>query len=396
MGPQKIAFIKKGSFSHINDSLLGELAREFPGYRIEVINAPDLVDRDARGPVTRAARRWVNRLYAVKEFGRYLLPGGKKLKHCLPRTSYFFRRMRGALRARLAGDRIAFTFQTQSLFDASVPGTPHFVYTDHASLATLQYPGIRKTDVWPASWIELEKTIYQNAALVFTMSANISRCLIEKYSCAPSKVACVYAGANVRPAPAQAAGGDRGPSKNVLFVGVDWERKGGPRLAGVFREVLKAHPDARLTVVGCSPQLDLPNCEVVGKVPPERLSAYFQRATVFCLPTRLEAFGIVFLEAFAHKLPVVATNIGAIPEFVTDGKNGYLVGYDQVKALADRLIELLGNPDRCRQFGEDGYRVVAEKYNWEMTAARMRGHIERVIRGGVPEPAGGEVRWSPG
>jgi glycosyltransferase involved in cell wall biosynthesis len=344
--------------------------------------------RDAGGLVTRTARRVINRLYAVKEFCWYLLPGGKKLKHCLPRTTWYFRRMRAALRARLAGERFAFTFQTQSLFDASIPGTPHFVYTDHASLATLQYPGIRSTDIWPASWIELEKTIYQNAALIFTMSANISHCLIERYSCAPSRVACVYAGGNVRPAPAQPGEGDRELSRNVLFVGVDWERKGGPLLALAFREVSRVHPDARLTVVGCSPALDLPNCEVVGRVPPERLSEFFQRATVFCLPTRLEPFGIVFLEAFAHKLPVVATNIGAIPEFVSDGKNGYLVEYDQPTALADRLIELLGNPERCRQFGEAGYRVVAEKYNWEMTGARIRAHIERVLQGGPSDTAG--------
>jgi len=54
----------------------------------------------------------------------------------------------------------------------------------------------------------------------------------------------------------------------------------------------------------------------------------------------------VFLEAFSHGLPIVATNIGAIPDFVQNGRSGYLVDSNDVEQLANRLGELLGDPDR--------------------------------------------------
>jgi glycosyltransferase involved in cell wall biosynthesis len=380
MQPKRIAFIKKGKFSHINNSLIAALGREFADHQIDVINAPDLLS-GRRGPFGRLGFSLINRVCAVKEFGRYLLPGGKRLSDCLRRTGFYFGSLRKAIQAQLAPERFRFTFQTQSLFDASIPGTPHFVYTDHASLATMQYPGVRPSDIWPRSWIELEQTIYANAKLIFTMSGNISKCLIHAYGCDPSKVACVYAGANLRPPRGRQNNRDKMHLKNVLFVGIDWARKGGPCLARAWPAVLRAHADARLTVVGCSPDLDLPHCEVVGKVPLERVHKYFEKATVFCLPTRLEPFGIVFLEAFSYKLPVIATNIGAIPEFVLEGENGFLAEPEDHQNLANRLIELLDDPVKCRKFGDTGFRLVSEKYNWEMTAARIKEHIERAING---------------
>jgi glycosyltransferase involved in cell wall biosynthesis len=139
--------------------------------------------------------------------------------------------------------------------------------------------------------------------------------------------------------------------------------------------VLQVHPDARLTIVGCTPQVDLPNCQVVGRVPVAEVSQYYRQASIFCLPTRLEPFGIVFIEALNHKLPVVATDVGAIPDFVTSGHNGYLVKPDQVEPLAQALIDLVGDPDKCRLFGERGYRIAMDRYTWDSVGARMKEAI---------------------
>ena len=72
------------------------------------------------------------------------------------------------------------------------------------------------------------------------------------------------------------------------------------------------HPGARLTIVGCSPQISEPGCEVVGRIEPERVTEFYQRASLYCLPTKLEAFGISYIEAMHHALPVVGTDMGAI------------------------------------------------------------------------------------
>jgi glycosyltransferase involved in cell wall biosynthesis len=106
---------------------------------------------------------------------------------------------------------------------------------------------------------------------------------------------------------------------------------------------------------------------------------YYCRASIFCLPTRLEPFGIVFLEAFAHKLPVVATRIGAIPDFVIPGESGYLVEPGEIDGLAQALNQLLGDPEKCRTWGRKGYEIVQENYTWEKVGQRLHETISMAL-----------------
>jgi glycosyltransferase involved in cell wall biosynthesis len=72
-------------------------------------------------------------------------------------------------------------------------------------------------------------------------------------------------------------------SKNILFVGVEWQRKGGPILLKVFEQVLARYPDASLTIVGCNPKnINLPNCNIIGKVSVDQVIEYYNSANVFC------------------------------------------------------------------------------------------------------------------
>jgi glycosyltransferase involved in cell wall biosynthesis len=115
-------------------------------------------------------------------------------------------------------------------------------------------------------------------------------------------------------------------------------------------------------------------------VPLEKVSYHYERASIFCLPSRLEPFGLAFLEAFAHGLPVVATDVGAIPDFVLDGKTGYLVKPDDVERLSEILIELLGNPEKCQTLGENGRSLILEKYNWGKVGAEIARNITATVK----------------
>lgn len=139
--------------------------------------------------------------------------------------------------------------------------------------------------------------------------------------------------------------------------------------------MLTVHPDAHLTIVGCSPQVNTPNCEVIGRVPLNEISYYYRRASIFCLPTKLEPFGIVFIEALSYQLPVVGTCIGAIPDFISQGENGYMVQPGQVSELAQALINLLDDPEKCRRFGERGRVIAQDKYTWHKVGSRMKEGI---------------------
>ncbi|HYF63479.1 MAG TPA: glycosyltransferase family 4 protein, partial [Herpetosiphonaceae bacterium] len=132
-----------------------------------------------------------------------------------------------------------------------------------------------------------------------------------------------------------------------------------------FRKALEVCPQARLTIVGCTPDIDLPNCTVVGRIPKEDVAQYLREATIFCMPSRIEPAGIAFTEAAMYKLPVLSANSGGIPDRVVHGQTGYLVEVGDSEALARYLIELLQDPEKCRAMGEAGYRLASEHFTWE-------------------------------
>ena len=374
---KEAAFIKYGSFSHINDSVLYELKKNFPDYRFDVI---DLVPDKYSLETARAL------FHCLLQYGREVLFGPKKFLEVYNRTDFFYKALRKKYLKLVSGKEYLFTFQTQALFDASLPGVPHFLYTDHSHLENLRYPGYDKRLIsWP--WAKLESKTYHNATRIFTMSSNISRSMTEDYDIDPGQISLVYGGANVHVPSGEKLDGSRFRKKNILFIGVDWERKGGPALAEAFKLVLQKHPTATLTIVGCVPDVNLPNTNIAGKVDLDGVKKYLEEATVFCLPTNVEPFGIVFLEAMAYKLPVVATGIGSIPDFIHHGKNGYLVTPGDVKAIADYLSDLLYSPSRCIAFGKYGMRLVKGRYTWEATVRRMHDLIETQLESGKAQPA---------
>lgn len=369
MSKGKIAFLKNGSFSHLNEFIFETLSKAFPEYVVDIYD----IKKDIINPV-----HFINLAHIFKEYGTDVLFGKKHLANCQIKTTYMFHKIKKNISNKLKNENYQFTFQSQSLFDASVEGIPHFVYSDHTHLANLYYPLFDKSQLFSDAWIKLERSIYENARLNFTMSSNISRSLVEHYDIDPAKVCCVFAGNNVQNSD-EPVNEQKYAQKNILFVGVNWERKGGPLLAAAFKNVLNVHQDATLTIVGCSPDLDLPNCTIVGRIPLEKVAYYYKNASIFCLPTNIEPFGIVFLEAITYKLPIIGTNIGAIPDMVSDGETGYLIEPNDQTLLEQKLIELLDSPVKCSDFGKKGYTLNKKKYSWDSVGAAIRSSIEKEL-----------------
>src|ERR1700733_5799848 len=121
------AFVKMGDFSGTNKRVFEQLRPQFPNLDVEVVYILDFL---AVNPFD-AARL----LYAVAhEFGLSSCLTKSRINSRVIRTVYCFRKIRAHLLLFLSQKRYVFTFQTQSLFDASIPGTPHFIYTDHTHL----------------------------------------------------------------------------------------------------------------------------------------------------------------------------------------------------------------------------------------------------------------------
>ncbi|MGY0233580.1 glycosyltransferase family 4 protein [Longispora urticae] len=166
-------------------------------------------------------------------------------------------------------------------------------------------------------------------------------------------------------------------------------RKGQDTLIRALPAVLRRVPDARLLLVSGGPyrsklvklaaQVGVSDAVVfTGSVPYEELPAHYAAGDVFAMPCRtraagldVEGLGIVFLEASAVGLPVVAGNSGGSPDAVLEGETGYVVDHDS-PALVDRLVDLLTDRDLAARLGKAGRAWVEKEWHWDAQADRMK------------------------
>lgn len=318
-------------------------------------------------------------LRAVVAAGPKALKSRRDLREAIwssPATEAWIKRWTGKL---VSSGQVAFSFQMQSLYDASVPECPHFIFTDHTRLENEKYPQQERGPMPPQKIIDRETKIYTHAKGVFVRSENIRHSLTDQYHLDPDKITVVYAGSNLPEGPPKENARPERDPHTILFVGLDWERKGGPELLDAFRILQRTHPEARLIIAGSTPTVppELNAVEVIGRVSLEQLVPLYERAGIFCLPTRREPFGIVFLEAMEHNLPVVGTDIGALPDFIRDGETGYQVPVRDPEALAAALRRLCEDPLAAKDMGKRGAQLVRERYNWKSVIAKISGDIRR-------------------
>jgi lipopolysaccharide heptosyltransferase II len=108
-----------------------------------------------------------------------------------------------------------------------------------------------------------------------------------------------------------------------------------------------------------------------GRIDNGELCRLYSQCDLFVFPSLWEGFGIVLLEAMYYRLPIVASNISAIPELVKDGENGLLVPPADPAALAKAINTLIENPLKREEMGERGYQKVVNFYSWETTGEKF-------------------------
>ncbi|MFI1163875.1 glycosyltransferase family 4 protein [Streptomyces sp. NPDC020801] len=166
-------------------------------------------------------------------------------------------------------------------------------------------------------------------------------------------------------------------------------RKGQDTLIRAMPRILAAEPETVLLIVGGGPyEKDLRglaretgvagSVRFTGPVPWAELPAHYGAGDVFAMPCRtrrggldVEGLGIVYLEASATGLPVVAGDSGGAPDAVLDGETGWVVRGGSPEGAADRIVALLGDAGLRRRMGERGRQWVEEKWRWDLLADRL-------------------------
>jgi starch synthase len=319
-----------------------------------------------------------NSLVAMTRYGR-------DWRYYFDRTDLAFHWM--SLRSRRLWRQVSGNFdavlQSGVLFHAAPPRTPsrlpYFLHIDHTysiSRDSTPVKGLRVENPASATWERMEAATYRDADGIFTMSEFVKRALEKDYGVPGEKITVVGGGPNFPALPLSNGGTGAGPT--ILFVGIDFVRKGGLVLLDAFRIVRDQIPEAELLVVGPPDIPAQPGVTLLGTLPPDQMPSLYARSRVFAMPSWREPFGIAFLEAMAHGLPCVGTRVEAIPEIVDDRKTGLLVEPGAVEELAACLVQLLREQTFAEQLGAAGRRKVEQRFNWERTARimadKMRGH----------------------
>lgn len=164
----------------------------------------------------------------------------------------------------------------------------------------------------------------------------------------------------------------------ILFVGrIDDPRKGLLSLLVAFKKVL-TKIDAILLVVGKGEQKEArqlsealgisSNLLFVGFLSQADLKKCYALCNIFVSSSRLEGFGLTILEAMDAGKPIVATNVGAIPELIKDRENGILVAIDDMDSLSDSIYLLLKDELLAEEIGRRNKQYIKDTFSWDTTA----------------------------
>jgi L-malate glycosyltransferase len=113
----------------------------------------------------------------------------------------------------------------------------------------------------------------------------------------------------------------------------------------------------------------------LGYIPHAELYKYLRVSDIFIRPSLSEGFGNSFIEAMAADLPVIATSVGGIPDFLEDKVTGIFCETEDPKSIADAVQKLLANPILRDAIVLNAHRMVAERYSWSLVAREMREKV---------------------
>lgn len=232
-----------------------------------------------------------------------------------------------------------------------------------------------------------EKAALERCRLAIYSSDWAAQTAIENYQVDPLKVKVVPFGANIE------CNRDLDDIKTIvysrysnkcklLFLGVDWRRKGGEIAFQVTKELNKAGLDTELIVVGCQPLIKKPfphfvkSIGFISKINQTGLSQINKLLTeshFLILPSRAECYGVVFCEANSFGVPCLSTNVGGIPTVIKDNVNGKTFSLDaNISEYCTYIINLFSNYSQYKKLALSSFNEYQSRLNWSVAGQTVK------------------------
>ncbi len=243
---------------------------------------------------------------------------------------------------------------------------------DYSSLkASITTYGISKEYIRYKTFQYFESLACKYAKKIIVNSQNLKELILSKYKHAECKTQILYKATEIKENKTSNSFLTYRPVK-ILFVKTDWYRGG---LDVLIKSLNSLSIACELSVIGPeksefekiksflkSQKIKLNLC---GRKTQEEVFQELMDSDIFCTPSRQEALGVANIEALAHKIPVVYSNVGGIPEVMNYGENGFISEGGNVNSLAAAIQKCVNNSNERKEKIESGYNFVKEKFNKE-------------------------------
>ena len=238
---------------------------------------------------------------------------------------------------------------------------------------------------------EIESRAINNASALIYPSEWAADSAVHDYGAHSNNVHVIPYGANLDIIPSRDEAlndSELHSSIELLFVGVDWERKGGELAFNVVEKLRSKGINANLTIVGCNPPAKFQKSFVnvytyLDKNNPDQfamLTKLYLNAHLFILPTQKECYGIVFCEACAFGLPVLAVNTGGVATIIKDGENGYLFDSDAApEQYVDKIIKLIDDESLYKKMKQNARDRYESLLNWDHWGQKFNYVLNSVL-----------------
>lgn len=249
--------------------------------------------------------------------------------------------------------------------------------------------GVGRSELFYLTLEKNAKKVTQKSVLIISSSKATTDSLINYYQIPSSKIATIPFGANFdnRPVQSMPRNIERTGLVNFLFVGVDWERKGGEVAVAICDELLRQNVQIGLTIVGCQvpdkyKRSYLTNYIFLNKNNTDDstlLKKLYEESHFFMVFSKAEMYGIVFCEAAAYGLPVVTYSVGGIPDIVVNNVTGIaLPGNTRNEVFIEKILNLISQPEEYSNMSEAAIKRYESLLNWDVFTDSLMRNIEKL------------------